>query len=139
MHGLWVADVMTREVNTCLPDTSLHDVVRDLHNKQFSCLVVVEGNMPVGIITERDMVTILADMLEDVSWDALPVESFMSAPPITANEDMTLLDAVEMLRSEGIRHAPVVNRAGELIGVLTQSDIINGIHEQILNSQTKTS
>ena len=128
MQDLWVNELMTREVTTCQPKTQLTEVVKQLHKKQFSCLIVVDNNKPIGIITERDMVTILADMLEDVSWDSLSVENFMSANPVTIMEDHTLFEAVEIIREEGIRHAPVIDRDGELSGLLTQTDIINGLY-----------
>ena len=126
MQEIWVSDIMSRDVTTCHPGTLLTEVVEQLHKRQFSCLVVVEQKQPVGIITERDMVTILADMLEDVSWDSLAVENFMTASVVSVLEDATLLEAVEVIRSEGIRHAPVINIQGELVGLLTQTDIING-------------
>ncbi|HEB26727.1 MAG TPA: CBS domain-containing protein [Porticoccus sp.] len=129
MLDVWIRDLMTKEVTTCKAETLLTDVVKKLHTEQFSCLIVVRDNTPVGIITERDMVTILADMLEDVSWDSLSVENFMSTNPVTIMEDLTLLEAVETIREEGIRHAPVVNRNNELIGLLTQTDIINGFYQ----------
>lgn len=126
MQDIWISDIMSRDVTTCHPLTQLTEVVTQLHQRQFSCLVAVDNNSPVGIITERDMVTILADMLEDVSWDSLAVENFMSTKVITILEDATLFEAIEIIREEGIRHAPVVNHQGELVGILTQTDIING-------------
>lgn len=130
MPDLWIADLMTQTVSTCKPSTLLTDVVKQLHKQQFSCLIMVnEQNNPVGIITERDMVTILADMLEDVSWDSLSVENFMTPDPITLLEDHTLTEAVEIIRNAGIRRAPVVNRNKELIGILTQTDIINAYYQ----------
>lgn len=132
MQDIWVTDVMSREVTTCAASTLLTDVVKQLHKRQFSCLVVEEQGKPVGIITERDMVTILADMLEDVSWDSLSVSNFMSANPVTIQEDHTLFEAVDIMRTEGIRHAPVINRSDKLIGILTQTDIINGYYQASL-------
>ncbi len=128
MHDICVTELMTREVTTCKAETLLTDVVKMLHNQKFSCLVVVKDEAPVGIITERDMVTILADMLADVSWDSLSVANFMSVDPITIMEDHTLFEAVDIIREEGIRHAPVINRENKLIGLLTQTDIINGLY-----------
>jgi CBS domain-containing protein len=129
MLDVWIRDLMTKNVTTCKTETLLTDVVKMLHTKSFSCLVIVRDNIPVGIITERDMVTILADMLEDVSWDSLSVENFMSTDPVTVMEDLTLIEALEAMRDESIRHAPVVNRDNELIGLLTQTDIINGFYQ----------
>lgn len=135
MKEVWVSDIMTKEVTTCHPGTQLTEVVAQLHQRQFSCLVAVENKKPVGIITERDMVTILADMLEDVSWDSLAVENFMSHSVISVPDDATLFEAVEIIRAEGIRHAPVVNIKGELVGLLTQTDIINGYFQSCSSSQ----
>lgn len=135
MQDLWVTDLMSQEVTTCAPHTMLTDVVNQLHKKQFSCLVVVDNKCPIGIITERDMVTILADMIEDVSWDSLSIENFMSTDPVTIMEDHTLFEAIDIIREEGIRHAPVVNRSNELIGILTQTDIINGLYPGIVAEQ----
>lgn len=135
MQEIWVADIMTREVTTCHPGTQLTEVVTQLHTRQFSCLIAVEQQKPVGIITERDMVTILADMLEDVSWDSLAIENFMSRALVTVPDDATLFEAVEIIRAEGIRHAPVVNIDGELVGILTQTDIINGLFQSVSPDQ----
>ncbi len=132
MQDIWITDLMTQDVISCSSGTPLNDVVAELHQQRFSCLLIVDDNIPVGIITERDMVTILADMLGDVSWDALAVENFMSTPVISVSEDLNLYQAVEIFREKTIRHAPVVNRNGELIGLLTQTDIINGCYEQYL-------
>jgi len=132
MKDLWVKDLMTTEVTTCSKSTSLNEVVAALHSAQFSCLIIIEDKKPIGIITERDMVTILADMLKDVSWDNLAVENFMTPDPITITEDITLFEAVDIIRFENIRHVPVVNSADQLIGVLTQTDMINGYHKSSL-------
>jgi len=91
--------------------------------------MITVDNKPVGIITERDMVTILADMLDDVSWDDAAIENFMTSPIITINEDLTLFEAVDMARMEKIRHLPVVNDADELVGILTQSNIVDGYYQ----------
>jgi len=129
MHEFNVKDLMTTDVLTCSRSTSLRDVVHMLHDRRFSCLMITVDNKPAGIITERDMVTILADMLDDVSWDDAAIENFMTSPIITINEDLTLFEAVDMARMEKIRHLPVVNDADELVGILTQSNIVDGYYQ----------
>ncbi len=129
MQDIWVSDIMTREVTSCHPRTLLTEVVKQLHRQPFSCLVVEDDKKPVGIITARDMVTILADMLEDVTWDSLAVENFMTTRVVCIPEDATLPEAVDTIREAGVRHAPVVTLQGELVGLLTQSDIINGYYQ----------
>ena len=127
MLDLLIADLMTTGVNTCDPDTVLKKVVTDFIKQRFSCSVVIENNKPVGMITERDMVSLLADMLDDICWDAVAIKSFMSTPVITLNDDLKLTEAVSKLREKNIRHAPVVDIQGDLVGILTQADIVDGL------------
>ncbi len=85
---------MTKKVITTTPDTPLLEVVKKLNTERFSCLVIVhEEAEPIGIITERDMVTILADLYEDDSWVDMPVENFMTCPVVSVGLDHTLFEA----------------------------------------------
>jgi len=128
MHEYNVTDLMTLKVITATPNTSLREVVKMLHAERFSCLVIVNGKNPIGIITERDMVTILADLFEDDTWVDMPVENFMSSPIISVGDDLTLFEAVDISRAKSIRHMPVVDEVGHLVGLLTQSNIVNGYY-----------
>lgn len=121
-----VSDVMTIQSSIATGDTSLKSVVKQLHDNKASCVIIVEDDKPIGIITERDIVGVLADMLEDVVWDDLAVRYFMTSPTITIPTDMPLIEAATLSRSKSIRNLPVVNNEGLLQGVLTQSNIVNG-------------
>jgi len=112
----------------------MREVVKLLHVKRFSSLVIVDGQKPIGIITERDMVSILADLFEDDTWADLPVEDFMTSPIISVGDDITLFEAVGISRAKSIRHIPVVDDEGHLVGLLTQSDIINGYYKSSLDN-----
>ena len=128
MHEYNVADLMTKKVITATPDTTLREVVKRLHTERFSCMVIVNEEGPIGMITERDMVIILADLYEDDAWVDMPVENFMSSPVVSVGEDLTLFEAVDVSRANSIRHIPVVDDNGQLVGLLTQSDIVNGYY-----------
>ena len=134
MGDIWVSDYMTSEVVSCPADTTLAEVVEELHSNLFSCLVIVDGEFPVGLITERDLVGVFADILGEENWEQKRIADFMSTPPQTILLDLTLVEAVTTMKELGIRHAPVVNVRGELKGILTQTDIIRGFHEDALES-----
>lgn len=127
MKEIFVFEVMTENVTTCPPDTPLKDVVKILSRNRLSSLVITVDEEPVGIITERDMVSILADMLNDVVWDKLSVDHFMTSPTYTIRGDVALHEVVEFTRDNDIRHLPVVNEHNKLIGLLTQTDLVNGL------------
>ena len=128
LDELWVRDCMTRDVVTCAADTNLEEVVLELQNRLFSCLVVELDRRPIGIITERDLIGILSGLLDHREWRKQKVERYMTSNPRTLYEDLTLLEAVDQMRLDNIRHAPIVNSQLQLVGILTQTDIINGLY-----------
>ncbi len=125
-NDVWVSDIMSTNVVSCSPDTSLEEVVEELRTNAFSCLVILENECPVGMITERGLVGILSGLLGEEGWKGLIVKRFMSTPVKTINEDRTLIEAVDLMEMEKIRHAPITDQSGKLVGILTQSDIIRG-------------
>ncbi len=127
MKEVYVFEVMTENVTTCALDTPLKDVVKILSSNRLSCLVIIDNDVPVGIITERDMVSILADMLNDVVWDNLSIDHFMTSPTYTISSEVALHEAVEFTKEKNIRHLPVVNENNKLIGLLTQTNLVNGL------------
>ena len=128
LDQVWVRDCMTAEVVTCSFDTTLDEVVHELKVGLFSCLVVVDADRPIGIITERDLVRIFSDLLEADSWRNKLVCDYMVKDPKTLYEDLALMEAVDQMRIDKIRHAPIVNNQNKLVGILTQTDVINGFY-----------
>jgi CBS domain-containing protein len=85
--------------------------------------------IPVGIVTDRDIVVELIAKKVDVN--SVAVTDIMSAEILTLKENEQLLDAVEAMRKRGVRRAPVVNTSGGLEGILSVDDIIELIAEQV--------
>lgn len=127
MKEVYVFEVMTEHVTSCAPDYALKEVVKILSSDRLSSLVITENDEPIGIITERDMVAILADMMNDVIWDDLPIDHFMTSPTYTIRSEIALHEAVEFSINKSVRHLPVVNENNKLIGILTQTDMVNGL------------
>jgi len=138
LDEVWVRDCMTKEVVSCSFDTSLDEVVTELQTRLFSCLLVVDKDIPIGIITERDLVGIFSKLLDSEGWQQLIVADYMTKDPITFYEDLTLMEAVEQMQSNRIRHAPIVNNQGQLVGILTQTDVIRGFYNAGLKLQDQS-
>ncbi|MFQ5469796.1 MAG: CBS domain-containing protein [Gammaproteobacteria bacterium] len=121
-----VKDMMTMDVVTCFPEDLLVDIASQIATNKFSCIVVIEDRKPVGIITERDLVKLLVKSLQGTTWDDQAIREFMTSPVITVDEDMPLEDVIVMKAHKNeIRHMPVIDIiTGELVGILTQTDII---------------
>jgi CBS domain-containing protein len=129
MEEIYVSEVMAKNVTACSPDTKIKDVIKILSRNRISSLVITENDEPVGIITERDLVAIMEDMLNDVVCDNLSINCFMSSPTFTVHSDITLREAIKYSIDKRIRHLPVVNRNNKLIGLLTQTDMVIGLFQ----------
>ncbi|MGB7414139.1 MAG: CBS domain-containing protein, partial [Thermosynechococcaceae cyanobacterium] len=83
-----------------------------------SCVLVVNPLQLVGILTERDLVRLIA---EHRSLDGLTVAQVMSQQVITlqAEENLDVFSALDFMRRHQIRHLPVVNEQGQVLGLLT--------------------
>ncbi|GBO52822.1 circadian input kinase A [Pseudanabaena sp. lw0831] len=87
-----------------------------------SCVLVMEGEKVVGIMTERDVVRLSA---QQRSLDTVTLSEVMASPVVTLREaDFTdLFSAVNMLQQRRIRHMPVLDRDDRLLGMITHESL----------------
>ncbi len=124
MHAeVLVTSLMTADVPITTANADLADVIQSMIDNHFTCMVVVENDMPIGIITERDIVRLMGLFIADKPQPPMLVADFMSVPLATASEEMTLFEALVITSAQKIRHLPVVNPSGRLIGLVTQFDL----------------
>ncbi len=123
--------VMTRQVMAVSPDTPIETVAAAMHARKLSCTVACERERPVGVVSERDMVRALRDVLRDSKRHLLRVSEVMSSPVLTLRYDATLEDAVALISVHGIRRVPVVDETGKLVGVVTQTDLLRAATAQM--------
>jgi CBS domain-containing protein len=83
--------------------------------------VVGEDGKPIGIITDRDIVT--RTIAREVDPMFATAREAMTMPPITVEETTRLSEVVELLELSQIRRAIVVDRTGVVTGVVAQADI----------------
>ena len=124
MEEITLGSLMTTNVVTARPSTPISEVVRTMKEGLYCCMVITENDMPVGIITERDIVTVVGDLIGNpIAFDQ-PAEKIMSEPLVTIDANASLLEALVITKSKKIRHLPVDNAHGKLIGLVTQSDLV---------------
>ncbi|MGE5470840.1 MAG: CBS domain-containing protein [Bacteroidota bacterium] len=116
--NLKLYDIASRAVLTVTPETPLEEAIARFATEHISSLVVVDNDQPVGIVTERDLVRLMCIG----SADRRPVRAVMSAPLMTVPYDLDFSTAQVMMANCGIRHLVLVDEAGRMRGVASETD-----------------
>jgi CBS domain-containing protein len=119
--GILVRDVMSKNVKTVRPNSTINEVVRKMNKFEIGSIIVTDGEKPVGIITERD---ILRRVLEvTMASEAMKAKEIMSSPILTIESQATTEEAATLMNSKRIKKIPVLED-GKLIGIVTSTDIV---------------
>ena len=129
METLAVKDIMNKKVLTIEPDKTLREAAKIMNENDVGSLVVVKGGEVVGIITERDVVRAVA---EGLNPDETKVSEVMSDEVYTALPETSVLKAMEMMRAHRIRHLPIVDESGKLVGIVSLRDLAHAAALQLL-------
>ncbi|MEG3437578.1 GAF domain-containing protein [Pannus brasiliensis CCIBt3594] len=128
-----VSEVMSREVIRTTRETSLLSIARLMAEHRVGSVVIVEppngldrlSEIPVGIITERDLVQF--QTLES-NWGSRSAGEMMSCPVPAVKPEDTLQTVRESMERLSIRRAIVTGERGELLGIVTQTSLLQAIN-----------
>ena len=111
----YVTEYMDTDVLILNQNTLTRDAARMLrHYERDDIIVTDEEKLPVGIVTDEDILSKVSDVT--VYAEATKLKDIMSAPLVTINEKSTLQDALHKMRDNGIRKLPVINKKNQVIG-----------------------
>ena len=116
-----LAEVMSKEVFTLPHDSTVSDAARVKVRGGFGSVVIVQGRMLLGILTERDVLRAAA---EEDDLRAARVDQWMTEDPDTALPDLDSEEAASLMLSRGYRHLPV-EADGELLGMVSLRDVLS--------------
>jgi citrate synthase len=115
-----VADVMSQPVITALPDHTVAATAARMNESRVGSVVVVDGERPIGILTERDLVRMAT---AGPSAESAKVAEWMTADPDCVEPSVSVQEAFASLSDHGYRHIPVVE--GDcLVGVISMRDLM---------------
>lgn len=127
---LKVKDLMLTNIVTAKKDMTLEKAIEMLHKKYVGSLIIVDENKRcIGIFTERDAIQVLAQKLPI----STPLESIMTKDVITVNENVSLDEARAMIKTHRIRHLPVTDENGIVVGLFSVRHVLDeffGIEHQ---------
>ncbi len=109
-----------KRVVTAQPDESAFAVARRMRDEHVGCVVIVELGRPVGIVTDRDLVS---RVLAERRSPEQPIRDFMTAAPVTVRAGDQLDHVVSRMREAGVRRLPITDAGGALVGLVSLDDV----------------
>lgn len=128
-----VGELCTREVVVASRSDSVLEAARLMRQHHVGDVVIVDdvdgARKPAGLVTDRDLVVEV--MAPGINPESIGIGEIMSAELATIGEDAGLFEAIQYMRSKGVRRLPVVGKEGQLIGILALDDLIELISEEL--------
>ncbi|MBE0699123.1 MAG: CBS domain-containing protein [Anaerolineaceae bacterium] len=106
------------------PETTTLEALRFMAEKKVGALLVLEGGILVGIISERDFVYRIAEDRACVLDRT--VSEYMTTTVITVTPKQTIQDCMKLMTDKHIRHLPVLSE-NQLVGLISIGDVVKGI------------
>ncbi|MBM7555300.1 CBS domain-containing protein [Halanaerobacter jeridensis] len=131
--AILVEDIMSTPVETITPDTTMREADQMMLRHGHSGLVVEKDNEIVGIISRRDI-----DKVRNYDLLHAPVKGYMRREVVTIEPNASLKEVQEAIVEHDIGRLPVVTAEGELIGIVTRSDLLKlfyGTDDYLKNRQ----
>ncbi|MEE8167717.1 MAG: CBS domain-containing protein [Candidatus Hydrothermarchaeales archaeon] len=124
LREIKASDIMLKDVITIGPDEHLPIAKLKTLRRGVGGLPVVENGSLLGMITHRDII-LLGNKIA-----SLIVRDIMSRNVLSVEEDTSITEIVRLMKETGYQRLPVV-RGKKLIGLITQSSIINALAEEL--------
>ncbi|HHO69737.1 MAG TPA: GGDEF domain-containing protein [Gammaproteobacteria bacterium] len=134
MKDIPVSDLMRRDVELVSPATPVRALLQHMLQQRHSCVLMGENRRLAGIVTERDLVRLMARLPDDPTIADQAARRFMSTPVHAVRSDQSLFEALVIARAEKVRHLPVIDDRDRLTGLLTQTDLVEA-HFHIIERQ----
>jgi CBS domain-containing protein len=109
------------ELHTIESRATVLDAVRKMNQHKIGALVVTDQSRPIGILTERDILTRV--VAEELSPPAVNVESVMTRDMICCDPDDDLDEVSAIMKTKRVRHIPVCCTGGHLKGIISIGDV----------------
>jgi CBS domain-containing protein len=121
-----VAEIMSTDLVTCPPGTSLQTAAGRLLENGVGSVIVEDEDQPVGIVTETDLIH--AGYVTERPFTEIPTRKVMSRPLRTISPGKTLREATRRMKEENIKKLVVVEEM-DVAGILSAQDIIRSYPE----------
>ncbi|HJO74449.1 MAG TPA: CBS domain-containing protein [Rhodospirillales bacterium] len=109
------------------PDDNVSGAIKEMAVKDVGALLVMDGDNPVGMFTERDYARNV--FLKGKSSPETPVRDVMAKPIIFVRPEQTVDECMSVMTRKRIRHLPVLDD-GVLVGMVSIGDLVKSVIEE---------
>jgi CBS domain-containing protein len=124
-----IGEICIRQVVIAKATESIYEASQLMRRYTAGDVVVTENSRPVGILTDRDIVIRVVAQGKDPRTTL--IGDVMSAPVVTIKESAGIGDGIRMMRGRGIRRLPVIDKDGQLAGIVAIDDLIELLAEEM--------
>ena len=118
-----VKDIMTKNVVTVGVNQTVSEAAELMASNGVSCLIILEGEAPIGIVTERDIVRRI--VAQKLSYETKTSE-IMTNNLVTVDPDTSIKEAARLMSTNNIRRLPVVKQ-NKLVGIVVAADFVRNL------------
>jgi CBS domain-containing protein len=118
-----VKEIMTKNVVTIDVNKSVFEAAQLMASQGLGCLIVMDKVLPVGIITERDIVR---RVVAKQSSPDVNISEVMTKTLITVEPDISLKEAARVMSTNKIRRLPILKN-NKLVGIVVSSDFVRNV------------
>lgn len=119
-----INEIMSIDVKTCMPSSNLQEVAGLMWNNDCGAIPVVnEHNIPLGIITDRD-IAMAAMLNQQPLWALSAAEVIKDQNLCSCQQNNSLQECLNMMKDEGVRRVLVTNADDTLAGIVSIGDVL---------------
>lgn len=119
-------EIMNQEVARVRPRAALREALLLMESGGAHCVVAVEDDRPVGILTKRDVARLMLESGERQRLEQTQVSKLMTFPVVTAPQEALVYEVAMLQKSKDIRRTALVDAENRLVGMVSQTDIFKG-------------
>ena len=124
----YVAELLNKkgdDIWSVNPDTPVYQALELMFGKNCGTVLVLEEEKLVGILSERDYARKVT--LKGKSSKDTPVKEIMSSAVVCIRPTQTINDCMELMTDKRVRHLPVMEGEGNLVGLISIGDVVKEV------------
>lgn len=120
--SILVKDIMSKNVKTVENNTPVQQVVEIMNKYDKDAIFVIQSGKPTGIITVKDL--LIRAVEAGTPLKAIIARMVYTNPLVVIEETSTVEEAAKLMKHWNIKHLPVVDKQGALLGLVNDRDIV---------------